>query len=458
LPAELFSVSKYNGDRHNEMSECAGACTRASEMSDMQEIQRPGLTQRDPKKQENRRAARSIICISLSTLAAAFVFGLVGCVATPEEGGESSDIGVVTVTREDFVGSGACKDCHEEITLKWEKTLHARMMQDPKEKPDAILGDMTQNLPFKKEDIAYSLGNHWTQRYMTEIDGEYYVLPRMWSIQSREWLPYSIFSWKRKPWRVFCAGCHTTGFDHETGTFVETSIGCEACHGPGGKHAKDPSRTGLIVNPNKLSEGRALMICEACHVRGRDNGNSDYCFPLQYLPGDDLARTYTPLDLEDGADVTESIHTLYDEWKEKLIQPEGSSCELCQNFRAPQKSSEPSESAEEKEHESNSTLICHTCHAMAKKKEDDHSHHPPDVVCTDCHVPSFSKSGESQDIHSHRFQFKTPSKYLAYEPCYETKLQESCSTCHDGKSTNWAIKVISEWKVKPFKKFHKVGD
>jgi hypothetical protein len=427
-------------------------------MSTMQRISLLYLPKGNPKNQDNRRLARSTARSALSLLGIAFMIGFFGCVTATEEPGESAANGVVTVTREDFVGSEACRDCHEEITLKWEKTLHARMMQDPKEKPDAILGDMTQSLPFKKEDIAYTLGNHWTQRYMTEIDGEYYVLPRMWSISTREWLPYSIFSWKRKPWRVFCAGCHTTGYDHETGTFVETSIGCESCHGPGGRHAQESSQAGLIVNPSKISEDRARMICEACHVRGRDNGNSDYCFPLQYLPGDDLAKTYTPLDLEEGADVAAAIHELYDEWKKKITQPEGSSCELCQNFRGPDQSSDSSESPDKKGRGSDSTLICYTCHAMAKKKEDNHSHHPPEIICTDCHVPSFSKSGESQDIHSHRFQFQTPSKYLAYEPCYENKLQESCSNCHEGKSANWAIKVISEWKIEPFKKLHKVGD
>jgi hypothetical protein len=383
------------------------------------------------------------------TVIAAFV--IAGCAATSEvnkaPGGDVLSAGI----EKEYVGSDACVECHEEIHTKWEQTLHARMMQDPKKDPDAILGDMTQSLPFKEEEIVYTLGNHWTQRYMTEVDGEYYVLPRMWSIQSREWLPYSIFSWKKKPWRVFCAGCHTTGYDHETGNFAETSIGCEACHGAGSLHVKDPSAPDLVVNPSKLSKERGLMVCESCHVRGRDNGNSDYCFPLEYSPGDDLSATYTPLDIAEGENVARAIHRLYDEWKEKVSQPEGTSCELCQNFRAPSKSMEKSG------HGSDSQLICHTCHSMAKKV-DDHSRHSSEVECTDCHIPSFSKSGESQDIHSHRFQFKTPSKYLAYETCYETKVAESCSSCHSDKPINWAIKTIGEWDIKPFKKYYKVGD
>lgn len=400
----------------------------------------------------NHHTARSVF-FGVFLLMAAFALGLGGCAGVPQVGGAAVAGVAVNLAEQDYVGSDNCAECHEEIHDKWEKTLHARMMQDPNENPDAVLGDLEQKLPFKAEDIKYTLGNHWTQRYLTEIDDEYYVLPRMWSIQQREWMPYSIFSWKRKPWRVFCAGCHTTGYDHESETFVETSIGCEACHGPGSAHAEDPSLQGSIVNPSKLSKERALMVCEACHVKGRDNGNPDYVFPLDHLPGDDLAETYTPLDLEEGEDVALALHRIYDEWKEKLSQPEGASCDLCQDFRAPPEQSADQSAPAPKA----STLICHSCHDTAEEKSS-HSNHPPEVVCTDCHVPNFSKSGESQDIHSHRFQFKTPSKYLAYEECYEIKMEETCGSCHSGTTTNWAIKEISKWDTRPFKKLHKVSD
>ncbi len=395
-----------------------------------------------------KRWAPMLFVIVLGTL----FMGLMAYAAVPEEGDERPEAGASVEQEKKYVGSEACAECHEETYSKWKRSLHARMMQDVKENPDAILGDMSQSLPFSKEDILYTLGNHWTQRYITEIDDEYYVLPRMWSIQSREWLPYSIFSWKKKPWRVYCAGCHSTGYDYKTGTFVETSIGCEACHGPGSLHVESSSEPDLIVNPSKLSKERALMVCESCHVRGRDNSNEEYCFPLNYLPGDDLSETLTPLDMNEGEKVSRALHRIYDEWKEKISQPDGTSCELCQNFRAPNKKAE-----NKRDGPSESMLICHTCHAMAKKV-DDHSHHPTEVECTDCHIPSFSKSGESQDIHSHRFQFRTPSKYLEYESCYETEVWESCSACHSDKSINWALKKIGEWSEPPFRKFYKVGD
>ncbi len=404
------------------------------------------------KMKERRSGVSRLVAPILFAALTASLTVVTGCAAAPGAGLERDGTEKAIVAEKDFAGSAACAACHEETHSMWTRTLHARMMQDPKKFPDAILGDMTQSLPFKEEDIVYALGNHWTQRYMTEIEGEYYVLPRMWSIQSREWLPYSIFSWKKKPWRVFCAGCHTTGYDYRTGSFAEISIGCEACHGPGSLHVEDPSAPGAIVNPAKLSKERALMVCESCHVRGRPSAAPEYCFPLDYLPGDDLSANYTPLDTAESENVARALHRIYDEWKEKISQPEGTSCELCQNFRAPnQKTEKTHDSSDEP------TLICHTCHAMAAKREK-HSHHPPEVECTDCHIPSFSKSSEAQDIHSHRFQFITPSKYLAYESCYETTVEESCSACHNDKSINWALKVIGKWHKAPYKKYYKVGD
>ena len=85
------------------------------------------------------------------------------------------------------------------------------------------------------EDIWWTIGSHWIQKYITFIDNDYYVLPKYWSLVNDDWEPYSIFNWRQRPYTIFCDGCHTTGFDPETKTFHEPSIGCESCHGPGEK-------------------------------------------------------------------------------------------------------------------------------------------------------------------------------------------------------------------------------
>jgi len=79
-------------------------------------------------------------------------------------------------------------------------------------------------------------------------------------------------------WLKECAGCHTTGLDvakaatftaadYKSGRsmpFVELSIGCEACHGPGSDHLKRQARTAS----GQQSQAADAQICGACHTRG----------------------------------------------------------------------------------------------------------------------------------------------------------------------------------------------
>jgi hypothetical protein len=145
---------------------------------------------------------------------------------------------------EAYVGSTVCARCHEEKFSLWKDTLHANVIRDAKANPDVILGDFSApDLGFKKEDILYTVGSHWDQRYMSRIDGELYVLPKLWSVQSKQWRPYNVFGWNKRPWSKFCAGCHVTGYTPGSTSFSEMRIGCESCHGPGQTHARNRRRT-----------------------------------------------------------------------------------------------------------------------------------------------------------------------------------------------------------------------
>jgi hypothetical protein len=192
-----------------------------------------------------------------------------------------------------YAGSETCRQCHEEIYVQWSKTPHARMRRAVGMHPGAVAADkFSPEIPFTKKDIAYSIGSHWIQKYLTEIDGELYVLPKYWNLTKRDWEPYSIFNWRNKPYSVNCYGCHTVGFDPKTKTHFEDAIGCEACHGPGLEHtgSEDPSD---IVNPLKLEKRLADMICEACHTDGNDTGTGEFPFAAGFQPGKDLTEYYS---------------------------------------------------------------------------------------------------------------------------------------------------------------------
>ena len=42
-----------------------------------------------------------------------------------------------------YVGSESCKACHAETYAGWKQTRMARVVQDPKEHPEAVLADFT---------------------------------------------------------------------------------------------------------------------------------------------------------------------------------------------------------------------------------------------------------------------------------------------------------------------------
>lgn len=107
-----------------------------------------------------------------------------------------------------YVGSSTCRSCHEAIYLAWAKTPHATSYQTLKNQ------DQNNNLT--------------------------------------------------------CVYCHVTGLDEVT-AYLATSlpeplkaVGCEVCHGPGKKHAADPS-----LNPSPTTP--VSTLCLSCHTDERDD-------------------------------------------------------------------------------------------------------------------------------------------------------------------------------------------
>jgi hypothetical protein len=66
-----------------------------------------------------------------------------------------------------------------------------------------------------------------------------------------------------------CITCHVTGYEKEGG-FIDdqltpemTNVQCEACHGPGKKHADDQNKSSIIAQPG-------IDDCRKCHTPGQD--------------------------------------------------------------------------------------------------------------------------------------------------------------------------------------------
>jgi predicted CXXCH cytochrome family protein len=182
-----------------------------------------------------------------------------------------------------YTGSAACKTCHPAIYERWKKTRMANVVRDPREHPDAIIPDLSQAKPpltFQRQDVALVYGSRWKQRYFIKSGDDYFVAPSQWDVTHQKWLPYFVRNgtdwWAelyppdnaKRPTGPLCDGCHSVNYDINTRTVTEWNVGCERCHGPGGTHARKPSRTN-IVNPARLDYVRAGDTCIQCHSQGK---------------------------------------------------------------------------------------------------------------------------------------------------------------------------------------------
>src|SRR5512143_3009886 len=364
-----------------------------------------------------------------------------------------------------YVGSGKCRECHEAVYSRWRLTPHANMLRDGQANPRAVAAVDFSRVPFKKKDITWVIGSHWVQKYLTFLDNDYYVLPKYWNLVADDWEPYSIFNWREKPYTIHCDGCHTTGFDPATKSFHEPSIGCEACHGPGEKHAEsnDPAD---IVNPAKLSKERRDMICEACHTDGKDiKAGGQFPFPAGFRPGEDIDAYYTNFFAPKpkskkwywGTMDYKERHRMFMFWQSKFYST-ARACDVCGFDRGVTVRTERYMTRDE---------YCGTCHQKIFKIASTHSRHDSQAVgCADCHPPMVADGGRRYSIHDHRFDFSGPE--LPCVECHEEKeiagknaenhdfhfgrvkiketlsLEQACARCHPDKNIP---AVLAEWKT-----------
>jgi len=331
-----------------------------------------------------------------------------------------------------YVTSEKCAVCHQIQYKGWVRTFHSTVVGDAKKDPSVILADMSDpDLPFRKEDVHFTIGGHWDQRYLTKIDDDYYVLPRLWSVQSKKWRPYSTYGWQKRPYSRYCVGCHSVGFDPETRGYAEHAVGCESCHGAGAAHASMPAK-GNIVNPKRLPDDRAEEICAACHVRGKDLSGERF-FQVGWSPGAELAKYYVPLEKLEGESNHDAIHRLWDKWKADRQAQARSRCEVCGIHQEVKPAAKAGVDA-----------VCMGCHAYDEKQLLQHTRHksPQSPGCSDCHQQKDPELNETKDSNVHSYGF-----FLLHpQGCWDQEIYKRCGKCHADKPKEWAYDTFISWK------------
>ncbi len=215
------------------------------------------------------------------------------------------------VPQAQYVGSQVCQGCHGAVYERWSQTRMANIVQDPAERPEAVLGDFTtpnELVTFSLDDVDFTYGSGWKQRYFTKRGDDYYVFPAQWDVRNQVWRRYDPSGewWAefypadqmQRPTGPLCDGCHSTNYNIDTKTVTEWNVGCEKCHGPGSNHVRQPSAAN-IVNPAKLDYVRGNDICIQCHSQGKPPANpindQYYDWPVGFQPGERL-RDYWDLE------------------------------------------------------------------------------------------------------------------------------------------------------------------
>jgi predicted CXXCH cytochrome family protein len=367
-----------------------------------------------------------------------------------------------------YVGSESCQKCHAGIYERWKKTPMANVVRDPRAHPDAIIPDLKTNdiSKFTVDQVAFVYGSKWKQRYFTKVGDDYYPLPVQWDIGNKKWLKYHVpdtgADWwtkyypsdnMQRPTGATCDGCHSVSYDIHTKQVSEWNVGCERCHGPGSEHIAHPTRNN-VLNPDAMDAVASNDTCIACHSQGRPSAGlidgKAYDWPVGYHAGKRLADFWKLEDITLGQ--TDFLHfpdgTAHknrmqgNDFVQSVMYKHGVTCASCHDVHGTDNYAQLRKPSDK---------ICLDCHGPTSPNGphtaslEEHTHHKagsPGGQCIVCHMPKIESEGvPGSFVSSHTFAFITPAMTDKY------KMPNPCTSCHVGKSTDWATKELVSWKT-----------
>ena len=362
-----------------------------------------------------------------------------------------------------YVGSAACKTCHDSIYEHWKKTPMANVVRDPRQHPDAIIPDLSATNPlvtFTAVDIAFVYGSKWKQRYFKKVGDDYYPFPAQWDVTHHQWRAYFVKDdwWAplyppdnfKRPTSALCDGCHSVNYDIKTKTVAEWNVGCEKCHGPGSEHVLHPTAAN-IVNTSRQGYVAANDVCIQCHSQGQPLENpiagryydwpvgfdvtkklSDYWKLEEHKLGE-MSFTHFP----DGTAHKNRMQG--NDYVTSLMYTHGVTCSTCHDMHGTEYASNLRKPARS---------LCLDCHGPNSPNGphaptlEAHTHHQADSAgseCIACHMPKIEQTIADVNVRSHTFHFVSPATTDAL------KIPNACNVCHTDKTTAWATTALKAW-------------
>jgi predicted CXXCH cytochrome family protein len=413
-----------------------------------------------------------------------------------------------------FIGAQACSGCHAAETERWKTSHHALAMQ--KATVATVLGDFANatlthhgvTTDFSRDgekfvvrtegpdgaphdyEIAYTFGIYPLQQYLIAFPGgRYQALGIAWDSRPKEqggqrWFHLypeqtpragDRLHWTERDqtWNYQCASCHSTDLkknydlaaDSYATSWTDIDVACEACHGPGSRHAdwakarKAESSGSSEAEPNRPPEtgrmGLTTWLEPANHDQWRMNPETGIaqrteplntqefdvcagCHSRRKVIAEDspvgaaLLDTHLPALLEPGlyhadGQIDGEVFE-YGSFIQSRMYHGGVTCSNCH---------EPHSLALREQ----GNGLCAQCHLPAKFDVAEHYHHQQGSAgaqCVNCHMPSKTYM-VVDDRRDHSIRVPRPDLFASIGA------PDACTKCHSDRTAGWAAQNIAEW-------------
>ncbi|MDD5321759.1 MAG: tetratricopeptide repeat protein [Methylococcales bacterium] len=415
----------------------------------------------------------------------------------------------MTVVTKEYVGAGACKQCHQPEFKAWQGSDHELAMQEAN--AQTVLGNFN-NAKFKHGDvestffkrdgkfmvrtdgrdgkstdypIMYTFGVTPLQQYLIAFPGgRYQALSIAWDSRPKaeggqRWFHLypkdkmdhtDPLHWtgRYQNWNMECAECHSTnlkkGYDAGTDsyktTFNEINVACEACHGPASRHVEWAKQ----AQPPYLDDDKGLAVKLHSHWQ-----------EAWTFPDDSVLFAH-----REQAAGNELMNTCWACHARRSTLVEGSLPGLpLEDTHRPALLTQPTYYADGQQRDEDYTwdsfrqskmfqkgvtcMDCHEPHALKLRAEGN-------ALCTRCHnAAKFdtgkhhfhkqdSKGAQCMDCHApeqnymvidgrHDHSFRLPRPDLSLS----LGSPNACTQCHQKRKPEWAALALDKWYGKTWR-------
>jgi tetratricopeptide repeat protein/doubled CXXCH motif protein/cytochrome c554/c'-like protein len=404
-----------------------------------------------------------------------------------------------------FIGSTTCRSCHPRDSQAWQSSQHALAMQVARQ--GTVLGNFNETQltyanvtsTFSRRDgkflvrtdgpngalqdfeLKYTFGVYPLQQYLAELPGgRLQALSIAWDARptnegGQRWFHLypaeritagDELHWtgRNQNWNFMCADCHSTnvrkGYDPASTSFATTwsemNVGCEACHGPGSRHASwagasrwmqrlrwaDNGLTNQLTErrgvawtidqrsgrPNRTARrtsNREITTCAPCHSRRQQIAEG-------YRAGAPLEDFYVPALITSGlyhpdGQQRDEVYT-HGSFLQSRMEHAGVTCADCHEPHSGKL-------------RSTGNALCGQCHSPQKYDAPIHHYHPAGsagATCVSCHMPAATYM-VIDARRDHSIRVPRPDQTLALG------VPNACNGCHADRGAEWASTQVRAW-------------